>query len=154
MGPRKAVAWLALLTMASLVGWACSGPTASPTPADTDVAVALQEWAVVPSVATAPSGEVTFTVTNQGPDDIHEFVVIKTDLSVHELPTGADGAVDEEGGGMVVVDEIEDIPVGETQDLAVNLEAGAYALICNIYEQTENESHYQLGMRTAFTVTE
>ena len=34
------------------------------------------------------------------------------------------GAVDESGEGVEVIDEIEDIPVGETQDVTVELEAG------------------------------
>lgn len=41
--------------------------------------------------------------------------------------------------GVVVVDEIEDIPVGETQQLTGPLSAGTYA-------------HYQMGMRIPFTV--
>jgi len=51
-----------------------------------------------------------------------------------------------------VIDEIEDIPVGETQSLTVDLEAGKYVLICNIYDEAEAEAHYAEGMRTAFTV--
>ena len=52
---------------------------------------------------------------------------------------------------MEVVDEIEDIPVGETQ-VTVDLAAGSYVLICNIYSEDENEAHYAEGMRIAFTV--
>jgi hypothetical protein len=51
-----------------------------------------------------------------------------------------------------VIDEIEDIPVGETQSVTVDLEAGNYVLICNIFDETENEAHYAEGMRIAFTV--
>lgn len=132
----------------------CGGPAASPSPAGTSINVTLQEWAVVPSAATAPAGQVTFVITNEGPDDIHEFVVMKTDLSVHELPVDANGKVDEAAGGMVVIDEVEDIPVGETEPLTVNLDAGNYALICNIYDTEEGEAHYTMGMRAAFSVTE
>ena len=32
--------------------------------------------------------------------------------------------------GIEVIDEIEDIPVGETQELTVTLEAGNYVLLC------------------------
>ncbi len=53
---------------------------------------------------------------------------------------------------MQVVDEIEDIPVGETESLTVDLNAGNYVLICNIYDEEEQETHYSEGMRTAFTV--
>jgi hypothetical protein len=81
---------------------------------------------------------------------LQEFAVIRTDLAPDALPTGQDGSVEEEGEGMEVVGEIEDIPVGETQDLTVSLDAGNYVLICNIVES--GEVHYASGMRTAFTV--
>jgi len=118
----------------------------------TTVEVTLQEWAVVPAETSAPAGEVTFAVTNEGPDDVHEFVIIQTDLDPGDLPTDADGAVDESGEGMEVVDEIEDIPVGETQEVTVDLAAGNYVLLCNIYSADEDEAHYAEGMRIAFTV--
>jgi uncharacterized cupredoxin-like copper-binding protein len=116
------------------------------------VEVSLQEWAVVPASASVAAGEVTFRVTNTGPEDVHEFVVLDTDLDPGALPTDATGAVTETGEGMAVVNEIEDIPVGVTQDLEVSLAAGNYVLLCNIYDQAEGEAHYQLGMRIAFTV--
>ena len=96
---------------------------------------------------------VTFQVTNTGPEDVHEFVVLKTDLDPGALPTDANGAVTEDGAGIEVVDEIEDIPVGQTQELTVTLEAGKYVLLCNIYDETEKEAHYKMGMRIAFDVT-
>ena len=127
---------------------------ATPTPAaGTTIDVAVQEWAVLPSQASAPAGEVTFTITNDGPDDIHEFVVMKTDLAPADLPTLEDRSVDEAGEGIEeVMGEIEEIPVGETMDLTVTLAAGKYVLLCNIYDTTEDEAHYEEGMHTAFTV--
>jgi uncharacterized cupredoxin-like copper-binding protein len=120
----------------------------------TDVAVSLQEWSILPDAESAAAGDITFTVTNDGPDDVHEFVVLRTDLDPGDLPVDEDGVVTEEGEGIEVIDEIEDIPVGETQELAVTLEAGSYVLLCNIWTEDEAEAHYQMGMRTAFTVTE
>jgi uncharacterized cupredoxin-like copper-binding protein len=116
------------------------------------VDVTLQEFAVGVDPASVSAGEVTFSVTNEGPDDVHEFVVIRTDLGPTELPTDENGAVDEAGGGMEVVDEIEDMEVGSSEDLTVDLDAGNYVLICNIWDEDEQESHYQEGMRAAFTV--
>jgi uncharacterized cupredoxin-like copper-binding protein len=116
------------------------------------VAVTVQEWSVIPVPPDAPAGSVTFNITNKGPDDEHEFVVIKSDLDPGALPTDETGAVVETGEGMEVVDEVEAIPVGDSPTLTVDLEAGAYVLICNIYDETEKESHYQQGMRTSFTV--
>jgi uncharacterized cupredoxin-like copper-binding protein len=62
--------------------------------------------------------------------------------------------VDEEGEGVELIDEIEDIAVGDTPMLTVSLDAGNYVLICNIVEDEGDETivHYQQGMRTAFTV--
>jgi uncharacterized cupredoxin-like copper-binding protein len=116
------------------------------------VQITLQEFAVAADPASVPAGSVTFEATNEGPDDVHEFVVIATDLAVTELPTVEDGSVDEAGEGLEVIGEIEDIPVGETQSVTLDLEAGNYALICNIYDADEDEAHYQEGMRTSFTV--
>jgi uncharacterized cupredoxin-like copper-binding protein len=61
-------------------------------------------------------------------------------------------AVDETGEGVTLQDEIEDIEVGDTQTLTVDLAAGSYVLICNIYDKAEKEAHYQQGMRVEFTV--
>jgi uncharacterized cupredoxin-like copper-binding protein len=147
---------LAALSVVALAGAACGSgqPTVGPTAAGaTTVAITLQEWAVVPVPASVAAGTVTFNVTNAGPEDIHEFVIIKTDLEPGALPVDADGAVTEGGEGMTVVDEIEDIPVGQTQSLTATLAAGKYVLICNIYTAEEDEAHYKLGMRVAFEVT-
>jgi hypothetical protein len=130
-----------------------SAPTTSSRSVPGAVNVRVQEFAVIPDPASAPAGGVTFTVTNTGPDDVHEFVVVKTDLAPEALPTEANGSVDEAGKGIEPVDEIEDIPVGTTQTVAVDLDTGSYVLMCNIYDKAEKESHYQQGMHTAFTVT-
>jgi uncharacterized cupredoxin-like copper-binding protein len=155
---------LAALPITALVVAACgaaaspspsaAAPTAGPSAAAGSLAVALQEWAVLPASPSVAAGEVTFTVTNTGPADEHEFVVLRTDIDANALPTDETGTVTEGGEGMEVVDEIEDIPVGETQDLTVTLTAGKYVLLCNIYSEDEDEAHYKMGMRTNFTVTE
>jgi uncharacterized cupredoxin-like copper-binding protein len=117
------------------------------------VNVTLQEWAVVPSVTSIPAGEVTFVVSNTGPADVHELVILKTDLGAANLPVDDTGAVDETGAGITVVDEIEDIAVGSSGEVTVMLEPGAYVLLCNIFDATEQESHYAMGMRLDFTVS-
>jgi uncharacterized cupredoxin-like copper-binding protein len=136
---------LAAALVAGLALPACAGGGGT-------VEVTLQEFSVIPAQESVSAGEVTFDVENTGPDDVHEFVIIKTDLAPDALPTDENGVVEEEGQGMEVIDEIEDIPVGETQSLTVDLDAGNYALICNIWTEEEQEAHYSMGMRTAFTV--
>jgi uncharacterized cupredoxin-like copper-binding protein len=124
----------------------------APSPSVTRVNVTIHEWAILPDEVPAPPGEFTFVVSNDGPDDVHEFVVIRTDLDPAALPTDERGAVDETGAGIEVIDEIEDIAVGDTAEVTVTLEAGNYVLVCNRYDETEQEAHYAMGMRAAFTV--
>jgi uncharacterized cupredoxin-like copper-binding protein len=98
------------------------------------------------SASSAAPGPVTFHVTNSGAQ-IHEFVIIKTDLAQDALPTDDSGnEVKEDGAGLTVVDEVEDLAPGASEDLTATLDAGNYVLICNV------AGHYQLGMHTAFTV--
>lgn len=142
----------ALLTVLVLTGCAGGGGTAEG--GGETVQVTLQEFAVLPAQDSASAGEVTFDVENTGPEDNHELVVIATDLAPDALPTTSEGAVDEEGEGIEVIGEIEEFPPGETRTKTFDLEAGSYVLICNVVEEHEGETdaHYQMGMRTAFTV--
>ena len=88
----------------------------------------------------------TFDVSNEA-GQVHEFVVLQTDLAEDALPTDENGDVDEAGDpGITLVDEIEDIEGGATASLDVTLDAGSYVIICNL------PGHYSQGMHTAFTV--
>ena len=150
---RSSAAILAVVAALALVAAGCSSDEDDGGGEDGgSVAVTLQEFAVIPAPASTTAGEITFEVSNVGPDDVHEFVVFKTDLAIDALPTGEDGSVDEAGEGLELIDEIEDMAVGDTASLTVTLETGNYALICNIYDESEAESHYQEGMRVAFSV--
>ncbi len=139
---------LGAVAVLSVVAAACGGDEGG------SVDVTLQEFAVVPAEASVSAGEVTFNVTNEGPEDVHEFVVFQTDLAADALPTAEDGSVDEEGEGVTLIDEIEDIAVGDSPSLTADLDAGSYVLICNIVEEEDGETivHYAEGMRTGFTV--
>jgi uncharacterized cupredoxin-like copper-binding protein len=117
------------------------------------VTVTLQEFSIGTDPTSIDAGEITFEATNEGPDDLHEFVVFKTDLGPTELPTDENGAVVEDGEGVELMGEIEDIEVGDTKDVTLDLEAGNYVFICNIWDEDEQEAHYQEGMRTTFTVS-
>jgi uncharacterized cupredoxin-like copper-binding protein len=122
----------------------------------TSVQVTLDEWSVATEPASAPSGEITFDISNAG-EETHEFVVIRTDLGMLDLPMADDGSVDEEEQGVEVVGEVEDIASGASELLTIDLDAGQYVLLCNIFEEEmmmemPDPSHYQSGMRTEFTV--
>ena len=124
------------------------------------VEVSLTEWAVIPQPNSAPPGRVTFDIRNPG-EETHEFVVIKTDLDVLDLPTAEDGSVDEEAEDLEVTDEVEEIAAGDSASLSADLQPGKYVLICNIVEEEEemeememehDPSHFQSGMRADFIV--
>ena len=143
---RRFVVAVPFFTLAMALG-ACSGDDGGGT-----VDVTLQEFAIAASPSSIGAGEIAFDATNDGPNDPHELVVFRTDLAPDALPTNDDGSVDETGEGVELIDEIEEFPVGETQSKTINLEAGSYVLVCNIYDADEQESHYQEGMRLSFTV--
>ena len=63
-----------------------------------DVDITLQEFAVGADPSSVSAGSVTFNIENIGPDDTHEFVVIRTDLDPTALPTDENGAVDDGRG--------------------------------------------------------
>jgi uncharacterized cupredoxin-like copper-binding protein len=161
---RGTVLALALSGVAALVLASCSSPASSPSAASNpssaaasaatgSISVTLTEWAVIPDKTSTPAGNVTFAVTNAGPNFKHEFVVIKTDLDPAALPADATGKVDEAGAGIKFIGEVEELEVGATQTASFDLAAGNYVLICNIVEVTGgHESHYTKGMRTTFTV--
>jgi uncharacterized cupredoxin-like copper-binding protein len=98
-----------------------------------------EEYSLVPVPAEIPAGAIRFDVVNEGELE-HEMVVIKTDLGAANLATG-DGEADEAGA----VEEIE-LDAGDSGDLTVDLEPGAYALVCNL------PGHYAAGMYADFAV--
>ncbi len=105
-----------------------------------------------------PGGSVTFVVTNEGQEE-HEFIVIKSDTPAGDFPLAESGEttegeaemghahdIDEEAAGEVM-GEIEDLAAGATDELTLTLEAGHYALLCNL------EGHYVGGMWADLEVT-
>ncbi|MDO8614662.1 MAG: hypothetical protein Q7T33_02860 [Dehalococcoidia bacterium] len=119
------------------------------------VNVVLREWAIDTDVSSLPEGDIEFEVKNEGPDEDHEMVIIRTDLAPDKLPIGADGSVDEKAGGVTAVKEIQEFEAGRKSGATFTLDPGKYVLICNRVDERDGEKmvHYQKGMRTAFTVT-
>ena len=149
---------------AALLAGGCQTGDDTPAGGETTVVpTVLQEWAIVPDTDTVPAGTVTFEVTNTG-EDVHELVIFRTDIDPGSLPTDDRGAVDEEGEGVELVDELEDVEPGASAELTVELSPGTYTLVCNIVHTGEDEHgeghepsgvevHYALGMRTGFFVS-
>ncbi len=96
---------------------------------------------VTPVSSSAPT---TFAISNEG-SLVHNLRVIRTDLDADSLPLDDSGfQVDEDQ--VNVVASAAELLAGESTELAVDLEAGSYVIICNI------PGHYDLGMRTGFIV--
>ena len=87
----------------------------------TQVNVTLGEFSVTTNTDTVPAGETYFLVQNTGPNDAHEFVVIKSDLAADALPI-EDGKVPEDD--VDVLDEIEPFAVGSTRLIDARSRAG------------------------------
>ena len=125
-------------------------------PTDT-VEVTLTEFTLSPVPDEIPAGTIEFKATNEG-EEIHELVIVKYDGEPGDIPTDADGAADE--GQLPPGTDVLEIEGfaggGKTCEAAFDLEAGNYALFCNIVEDEasgEKEAHYGMGMYTSFTVT-
>lgn len=118
----------------------------------TRVNVTLREWAIVSELEEVDAGRIYFFVENAGPDDPHEFLVIRIgDAEIADIPV-VDGRVPEDE--IDFVDEIEPFATGSSASIVLDLPPGKYLLLCNIaeIEDGELESHYELGMRTRFNV--
>ena len=115
------------------------------------VNVVLKEWFVLPDKMAVDEGDVTFKVDNRGQMD-HEFIIIKTTMSVHDLPVHEKGLNEKKAGKMI--GEIEDLRPGEIREITVHMSPGSYVLFCNKVEIEDHKiiSHYRRGMRVGFTV--
>jgi len=137
---NKMLMVVAILAISALAGCS-SGPS--------EIDVTMDTYSIELSSPTVKAGEVTFHITNVAADQLHEFVIFKTDLPEDQLPLNADGNVDEEGAGVTHIDEVEDVDMnGGVKDLVVTLEPGRYVLLCNLAEN----NHYAHGMHVVFTV--
>ena len=130
-------------------------PAAAAGDTEGQVNVELSDFHIATSKETIDDGDVTFVAKNVGPEKEHELVIVRTDLSPDSLPTNLDGSIDESAEGVEVIAEIEDVAVGDSGRLTIELASGAYVLLCNIVDTqsgTEPLAHYAEGMVTAFTV--
>jgi uncharacterized cupredoxin-like copper-binding protein len=98
----------------------------------------------------APSGTVSFLVTNTG-TETHEFVVLATETMAADFPTpgfeGEADRMDEEAKGVLNVGETGDMEPGTSTMLTLELPEGHYAVLCNL------PGHYTAGMHQDLWVT-
>lgn len=91
----------------------------------TSVTIVADEYTFDPDTLTVPSGQVVFTLRNDGAEE-HEFEIMQGDR---------------------VIDEVEGLIPGLERDLAVTLEPGDYRFVCRLAD------HEQRGMTGTLTVT-
>ena len=142
---RRIVALGALLALAGVL-------LPVPASADGTVGVELAEFSITAGASTIEAGAVTLNVDNLGSFG-HELLVVRTDLAADALPTGpGDGQADE--SQLDVVGEVRPaFDGGTSQTVTLNLEAGGYVLICNIFNDAFPPGHYGRRMATSLTVT-
>ncbi len=95
--------------------------------------------------AEVAAGKVTFDVTNDSKETIHEMVVAPLANADATLPfVEKDNEVDEEGAGHL--GEVSELDPGKSGSLTVEMKPGTYVLYCNV------AGHYAAGMWTVITV--
>jgi uncharacterized cupredoxin-like copper-binding protein len=110
------------------------------------IPAALSEWHVaVPS--TIKAGTVNLEAANFGTIQ-HELLVFKSDLPPSAFPVDKNGHIVEDGPGITLVSDGDNIDPGKTQARTVDLtQPGTYLFVCNI------PGHFKAGMFSVVTVT-
>jgi uncharacterized cupredoxin-like copper-binding protein len=125
-------------------------PTAAPSvapsaPVVTGGTIALSEWKV--DMASAiKAGKSTFSISNAGTIP-HELLIFKSSLAPSAYPTDPAGDIVEDGGGVDLVSDGENVDPAGTQTRSIDLAPGTYLFVCNI------PGHFKAGMFTVVTVT-
>jgi uncharacterized cupredoxin-like copper-binding protein len=153
MPPNNAhIRHLARLTgLIALALWATGCSTLITEPSPHVLNIVLDDGSISPDKRLVASGNVLFRAINTG-SEVHELVIIKTDLPADSLPM-QDSIVDEGRAGRVI-GEIEEFPPGRTKEQVFELAPGRYVLFCNIIEEEDEgelESHYRSGMHAVLT---
>ncbi len=127
----------ALVALAAAAAAASCGPGALP-----DVTVSLTDSGLAVDPPQVAAGHRVIAIRNGG-TAIHELEVVRTDLAPADLP------YDTRTAQTAIRDRIaerENIAVGATKRLSVDLTPGSYVLLCDL------PGHYAAGMRGALLV--
>ena len=107
--------------------------------------VKLDDYKFWHDVTAVPAGEVMIDLTNVG-DEVHELVVIKSDMDTAALPpSAARGVVDEAAIGEYI-GGWEDVQPAAMASGTLTLAPGRYILLCNLTD------HYARGMVSTLQV--
>ena len=95
-----------------------------------------------------PTGRVTFVVTGRGAT-LHEFNIARSSLQPKHLPLALDYKVadSKDTPQFTWLGQVEDIDIGVTASLTVNITPGHYVFYCNM------SGHYMAGMSAQATAT-
>jgi hypothetical protein len=99
---------------------------------------------LVPAII--PTGRVTFVAYGRGPT-LHEFNVARSSLAPRDLPIALDDRVDDthNTADFTWLGQVEDIDIGVTASLTVDITPGHYVFYCNM------DGHYMAGMSAQAT---
>jgi uncharacterized cupredoxin-like copper-binding protein len=125
---------------------AASSPSAAATAVAAETTISLYEWKVI-APTTLKAGTTTFTISNFGTVP-HELLIFKSPLAANKYPVDAAGDIEEEGAGVDLLSDGENIDPAGSQVRAVDLTPGTYLFVCNI------PGHFKNGMFSVLTVTE
>ena len=127
------------------LAWAVFAKTSNHAAVATPVDVTLTEYHVGFAQTTLAPGKYSFRITNGGQKE-HELLVFQSELAPSAYPM-KDGDIDEEGPGVNLLSDGDNIKPGHSQERTVDLSApGTYLLVCNI------PGHFRLGMVQQVTV--
>jgi hypothetical protein len=122
-----------------------AGATAPPAALSPPHAV-LSDFNVGLSAKTFSPGQQAVTISNAGTVP-HEMLVFRTNLDTSAYPVDAAGNIIEDGPGITLVSDGENIDPGGTQDRVIDLTIpGKYVFLCNL------PGHFKAGMFTQVTV--
>lgn len=119
--------------------------TPAPTSPSHTQTISLYEWKVI-AATTLKAGKTTFTISNFGTIP-HELLVFKSKLPLSSYPTDKAGDIVEDGAGITLLSDGENIDPAGAQVRAVDLTPGTYVFVCNI------PAHFKQGMYAVVTVT-
>lgn len=115
-------------------------------PASAGANLSMAMLGVKADVSSVPAGKVTFDVTNESKDIVHEMILSPMPDDPAALPyVATDYKVDEDAAGHL--GEVSELDPGKGGQLTLDLKPGKYILFCNI------PGHFMGGMWTVVTVT-
>lgn len=107
--------------------------------------IGLSEWKVAVA-SSMKAGPATFTISNNGTTQ-HELLIFKSELDAAAYPTDSAGDIKEEGAGITLLSDGDNIDPAGSQSRTVDLKPGKYLFVCNL------PAHFKQGMFTVVTVT-